>query len=194
MYYNGYIHYRNCSQGGVKLVELIRPSIEYEAQAKDLYKNWIAFEDSIEACSGLDCFLKDDPINGYKDWLIKTNLNWNGLCSEASYVLQRTYFISNGKELVGFLGITLSLDEVFYNVGGHIGIGISPNNRRKHYAKDALLLALDKCYQWEMDKILVICNETNMPSRLLIESCGGVFENEYSLQNDVYRRYWFKLT
>ena len=99
------------------MVQLIRPSIEYEAQAKDLYKSWIAFEDSIEACSGLDCFVKDDPTNGYKDWPIKTNLNWNGLYSEAEYILQRTYFIKNDRELVGFLGTTLSLDEVLYNVG-----------------------------------------------------------------------------
>lgn len=175
------------------MVKLIRPSIEYEAQAKDLYKNWIAFEDSIEACSGLDCFLKDDPINGYKDWLIKTNLNWNGLYSEAEYILQRTHFIKNDGELVGFLGITLSLDKVFYNVGGHIGIGISPNHRRKYYAKDAFRLALDKCRQWEMDRILVICNETNIASCSLIESCGGVFENKYSFEKDVYRRYWFEL-
>jgi len=175
------------------LVQLIRPSIEYEAQAKDLYKSWIAFEDSIEACSGLDCFVKDDPTNGYKDWLIKTNLNWNGLYSEVEYILQRTYFIKNDRELVGFLGITLSLDEVLYNVGGHIGIGISPKHRRKGYAKDAFRLALDKCRQWEMDRILVICNKTNIASCSLIESCGGVFENEYSFEKDVYRRYWFEL-
>ena len=94
---------------------------------------------------------------------------------------------------VGAVNIRLSLNKPLSIYGGHIGIGIKPNERNKGYGTKALKLALDKCQELGINDILITCDEDNIPSKKMIISNGGQLENEVYMDDKLIQRYWINL-
>lgn len=112
------------------------------------------------------------------------------------YVAANTYFLSDGVGSVvyGVVNIRHELNENLLNFGGHIGYGVAPSHRRKGYATLMLSLALEKCRELGLSKVLVICNKDNTGSARTIKKCGGVFENELTeADGTVVQRYWISV-
>ena len=57
----------------------------------------------------------------------------------------------------------------------HIGYSIRPDERRKGYAKEQLRLALQEAKALGVNKVRLICRDTNAGSVKTILSCGGVY-------------------
>ena len=79
--------------------------------------------------------------------------------------------------------------------GGHIGYSVAPSERRKGYASQMLKLALPKCKELGIDKVLITCIEDNIGSRKTILANGGVYESSvYEPDEKInLERYWIDL-
>lgn len=77
--------------------------------------------------------------------------------------------------------------------GGHIGYGIRPSERRKGHATRMLGLAILEAKTIGLARLLVTCKDTNVGSRKVIESNGGVFERTTFDEGKLARRYWITI-
>ncbi len=93
-------------------------------------------------------------------------------------VSQTTYWIVDKDGYAGRISIRHKLNDNLIKLGGHIGYGIRPSKRRLGYGKKALELALPKARALGIKKVLLTCNSTNIGSKKIIETNGGILENE----------------
>lgn len=86
----------------------------------------------------------------------------------------------DGTDYLGRLAIRHRLTEHLLEVGGHIGYDVRPTARRRGHATAMLREALPVAAGLGIEKALVTCDTGNVASRKVIESAGGVFEDERS--------------
>jgi len=92
------------------------------------------------------------------------------------------------------LRLTYDLNDERLKHGGHIAATVRPSERRKGYGEKMLALALEKCRELNIDKVLITCDKNNIGSANLILKSGGVFENEiFKDDGNVTQRYWISL-
>ena len=90
-----------------------------------------------------------------------------------------------GDKVIGMVDIRHRLNENLLKFGGNIGYSVRKSERRKGYAKVMLSLALEKCKQLNLEKILITCDKNNIGSAKTILSNGGVLENEIREANRI---------
>lgn len=74
--------------------------------------------------------------------------------------------------------------------GGHIGYSVRPVERGKGYGRELLRLALLRCRELGLVRVLVTCNADNVASEHVILANGGVLEREIDVDGLAVRRYW----
>ena len=96
--------------------------------------------------------------------------------------------------LLGAINIRHYLNDYLLKYGGHIGDGIRPSERRKGYATEMIRLALIECRKLGIDKVLMVCDKSNIGSAKSIIKNGGVLENEFVDEDGIInQRYWISL-
>ncbi|MCL2323121.1 MAG: GNAT family N-acetyltransferase [Oscillospiraceae bacterium] len=169
-------------------MELIFPTIEHKKMAMDYRQEYIdCGETNIHGSGGFIHALN------YETWLKKiTNAQTASL---RDWVDCSTYFAFEQDKIVGTIQIRHTLNDSLIKSGGHIGYGVSPSQRRKGYATQMLSLALLKCRELGIEKVLVTCDKDNIASAKTIIKCGGIFENEAfdEEEGNMVKRYWIKL-
>lgn len=100
-----------------------------------------------------------------------------------------SYWVTEDQVVIGFLQLRHTLNDHLLKEGGHIGYSIRPTYRRRGHATRALGLALDRARELGLRRVLVTCDDDNLPSTKTIESQGGVLEDV----RDDKRRYWITL-
>jgi predicted acetyltransferase len=96
-------------------------------------------------------------------------------------------------QVAGRLSVRHGLNEFLLQQGGHIGYGVLPAFRGRGIATRMLQRGLQITADLGIQRVLVTCDEDNLPSRRIIESAGGVYESSYataSIRVPI-RRYWF---
>lgn len=83
----------------------------------------------------------------------------------------------SGEHLVGRVSIRHDLTPALLEVGGHIGYGVLPGQRRAGHATRMLTLGLGILAAEGLDRALVTCDEGNAGSEGTIRGAGGVLEN-----------------
>ena len=93
--------------------------------------------------------------------------------------------------LLGAVNIRHCLNDHLLQFGGHIGDGVRPSERRKGYATEMIRLSLIECKKLGINRVLMVCDKTNVGSAKSIIKNGGVLENELVDDNGkTQQRYW----
>ncbi|MCL2774063.1 MAG: GNAT family N-acetyltransferase [Oscillospiraceae bacterium] len=168
-------------------MELILPTIDHKQAAWDYRQEHIDCEETHIHGSGGLIHAED-----YESWLGKiTNMR---TAIQTEWVNGSTYFAFIDNRIVGTIQVRHTLNDYLLKYGGHIGYGVRPSERRKGYASQMLVLALDKYRELGIDKALVTCDKNNIGSAKTILKNGGIFENEYAEENGnivtIHQRYW----
>lgn len=110
-------------------------------------------------------------------------------CPSKTFLLIR----KNDNKIVGSLNIRLSLNEKLLKLGGHIGYGIRPSERGKGYSKINLYLGLIKAKEFNLDKVMINTEVSNIQSNKTLVSLGGdLVRTEIDTSNNILNNvYWF---
>jgi predicted acetyltransferase len=96
-----------------------------------------------------------------------------------------------GGEIVGRSSIRHSLNDWLRHEGGHIGYCVLPGHRRLGYATEILRQSLTVARSLGIDRALLVCDDDNIGSATVIETCGGVIEWTGPADDGrIIRRYW----
>ena len=157
-----------------QLLDMINEINEYDANFEGL--------DDIGRMEDYNVFLKK-----LEKWKHQEQINFN-------YSPQTTFGVFDNEKLVGGFVLRHTLKGVLINHGGNIGYLVRPSERKKGYGKILLKLALEKARDIGLEKVLVTCRNDNIGSKKVIESNGGIYENDYCDESlgKTYRRYWIE--
>lgn len=129
----------------------------------------------------------------YEEWLQKIEDLRTGKNLHDKKVPMTYYFIMDDDKIVGHIKIRHNIQTDFLSkIGGHIGCGVRPSERKKGYATKGLELALIECKKMGIDDVMVSCKKENVGSAKCIQNNGGVFEGEVDCRGDIYLKYNIK--
>lgn len=94
------------------------------------------------------------------------------------YVPSTTLWWIEGAVYLGRIAIRHRLTPQLHEVGGHIGYDVRPSARRRGHATAMLRDALPVARLLGIDSALVTCDVDNVASRRVIESNGGILEDQ----------------
>lgn len=166
-------------------MELLSPSRDY----KQSFENVLA---ELRQTNEMG-FWKDVGSPGTIEEYIQRRLDHaKGKNLPKDWIPASTYWLIEERECIGETSIRHELTEHLRNVGGQIGYWIRPSRRKQGYGTVILRLALQKARDLGLRKIVITCDETNVPSRKIIERNGGVFERAYDMGRDAPKKliYW----
>ena len=171
------------------------PSIERKEEALDYLKEHIDYKSDINGTEGINR-IKDGFT--YEDWLDEvTKAPDEEWAKSVGRVPATTYFTirESDNKIIGMVNFRHSLNERLRKIGGHIGYGIRPTERRKGYAKIQLYLTLLEAQKLGLDKVMVDCIETNIGSEKTILALGGEFEEKVfdETRQKYLKNYWINV-
>ena len=168
-------------------VQLIFPTMEYKQAAQDYMQEHIdCGETHIHGSGSLMRY------DNYENWLEK--IIWNRTQASPDWVTGSVYFAIESDKIIGTIAVRDYLNESLLKIGGHIGYGIRPSERGKGYGTKMLALALEKCCEAGIKKILITCDKDNIASAKTVINNGGVLENEFAEDNgNIIQRYWIMM-
>lgn len=168
-------------------IKLVKLSEAYKPQLFDMMDEWTSKESHFSPSAILrwdyhdfDTYLKKIELHPPTD----------------GHVPESTYFCLDEERnvFVGAVNIRHELNDSLLQTGGHIGDGVRPSERRKGYATAMIGLALEKCKELGIERVLMTCDADNIGSKKSIMNNGGVLEN--TVVNDEGKdeeRYWIDL-
>ena len=168
---------------------LAKPNLSYADEILKYKKEFLKDEPIINGAAGLDRF----PT--VEDWLEELEKRGSKDKVPERLVPSSTYLGVREKDnyIVGIIDIRHYLNDFLLQAGGHIGCGVRKSERKKGYAKQMLKLALGKCKELKIEKVLITCNDDNIASERSIMSCGGKLEDIRTVDEKNYKRFWIEL-
>lgn len=106
------------------------------------------------------------------------------------------YFLKDKSEntLIGNVYIRKELNTFLLNNRGHIGHSIRPTMQNKGYGKEMLRLTLEKCKNFGIEKVLLMCEADNMPSEKVILYNNGVLDKiEKDDRGRIQKHFWISV-
>lgn len=172
-------------------MKFIEPSLKYKEQAREYIQEFIDAGSDINGAGGLHSYLAKD---GYEAWLQEVERKSDVSRQEPGEIASSTFFYmrEEDEKIIGMVNIRYGLNEFLFNEGGHIGYSIRPTERGRGYATQMLEQALWFCQFIGLEKVLVVCDKSNIASARVIQKCGGIMENEFYSEHyeEVLQRYW----
>lgn len=102
-----------------------------------------------------------------------------------------TFLVADvGGVIVGRVSIRHELNDWLARQGGHIGYVVLAEHRRRGYATEMLRQALVIARALGVSPSLLCCDDDNVGSATVIESCDGVLDSVITVDDGLLRRYW----
>lgn len=168
---------------------LVKPDLSYADEIIKYKEESLAESPIINGSAGLDRF---SSIEVWLEELKKRsceNTVPKGLVPSSTYLAVR----EKDNYIVGMIDIRHYLNEYLTQVGGNIGYGVRKTERNKGYAKQMLKLALEKCKDLKIKKVLITCDEDNIASEKVILSANAKLEDIRNVDGENKKRFWIDL-
>ncbi len=172
-------------------VRLIKLTKEYYTQLSEMIDEWKLDHEANQGNRSPWAIFKNDyhDFDYYLDNL-EINEPKDGKVPDSVFFLLD---IEKGI-LLGAVNIRHYLNAYLLQFGGHIGDGIRPSERRKGYATEMIRLSLIECKKLGINRVLMVCDKTNVGSAKSIIKNGGVLENEFvDKDGKTQQRYWIEV-
>lgn len=170
------------------------PTIERKEEAIEYVKEFYKYNSNPNGVGDLDKFIENN--RPYEEWLTEIeNYRDKSYAEERNRVPATTYFTirESDNKIVGMVNFRHYLNDALLRVGGHIGYGIRPRERRKGLAKIQLFLTILEAQKMGIDKVMLDCVNTNIGSKKTIESLGGEFSETVETKEKTYLNYWINV-
>jgi len=170
-------------------LKLIVPTADYRDQILAYKDEFMENGDSLDGTAGLS---KTDAID---DWFAALKDNASEQTVRPGLVPASTFLGIRVRDnrIVGMIDIRRRLNDYLLQFGGNIGYSVRKSEREKGYAKEMLRLALEKCKELQLAKVLITCNKSNIASAKTIIANGGILENEVLEGDVITQRYWIEI-
>lgn len=168
---------------------LVKPDLSYADEIIKYKEESLAESPVINGSAGLDRF---SSIEVWLEELKKRSCEDTvpkGLVPSSTYLGVR----EKDNYIVGMIDIRHYLNEYLTQAGGHIGYGVRKTERNKGYAKQMLKLALEKCKELKIKKVLITCDEDNIASEKVILSANAKLEDIRNVDGENKKRFWIEL-
>ena len=168
---------------------LVKPDLSYADEIIKYKEESLAESPIINGSAGLDRF---SSIEIWFEELKKRSCEDTvpeGLVPSSTYLGVR----EKDNYIVGMIDIRHYLNEYLTQVGGNIGYGVRKTERNKGYAKQMLKLALEKCKDLKIKKVLITCDEDNIASEKVILSANAKLEDIRNVDGENKKRFWIDL-
>ncbi|WP_409344011.1 GNAT family N-acetyltransferase [Paenibacillus sp. MBLB4367] len=168
-------------------VKLVEPAIDYKEEYLDMLAEWQA------AGEKLVPFVLRMDASDFAGMVHELHGYRNGRNVPDTFVEHSTYWLvdDDAGKMLGAVNIRHRLNERLLHIGGHIGYGIRPSERRKGLATELLRLALEQAARMGLERVLLTCNKSNVGSAKTIVNNGGVLDSEDTDDQGVpIQRYW----
>lgn len=143
------------------------------------------------AAENFDFLLDYDEGDDWADYLALLAKQRRGIDLPADRVPADLLVAVRGDAIVGRVSIRYELNDMLALIGGHLGYGVRPADRRRGHAGTIMALALPLLAARGIDSALVTCDADNEASRKTIEGAGGIYEGPVELlPGYVKLRYW----
>ncbi len=168
---------------------LVKPDLSYADEIIKYKEESLKESPLINGSAGLNRF------SSIEDWLEELNKRSCEDTVPKGLVPSSTYLGVREKDnyIVGMIDIRHYLNEYLTQVGGNIGYSVRKTERNKGYAKQMLKLALEKCKELKIKKVLITCDEDNIASEKVILSANAKFEDIRNVDGENKKRFWIEL-
>ena len=168
---------------------LVKPDLSYVDEIIKYKEESLAESPLINGSAGLNRF------SSIEDWLEELKKRSCEDTVPKGLVPSSTYLAVREKDnyIVGMIDIRHYLNEYLTQAGGHIGYGVRKTERNKGYAKQMLKLALEKCKELKIKKVLITCDEDNIASEKVILSANAKLEDIRNVDGENKKRFWIDL-
>ena len=168
---------------------LVKPDLSYADEIIKYKEESLAESPIINGSAGLDRF---SSIEIWFEELKKRSCEDTvpkGLVPSSTYLGLR----EKDNYIIGMIDIRHYLNEYLTEAGGHIGYGVRKTERNKGYAKQMLKLALEKCKELKIKRVLITCDEDNIASEKVILSANAKLEDIRNVDGENKKRFWIEL-
>ena len=168
---------------------LVKPNLSYADEITKYKEESLKESPIINGSAGLD------RLSSIEDWLEELNKRSCEDTVPKGLVPSSTYLGVREKDnyIVGMIDIRHYLNEYLTQVGGNIGYSVRKTERNKGYAKQMFKLALEKCKELKIKKVLITCDEDNIASEKVILSANAKFEDIRNVDGENKKRFWIDL-
>jgi predicted acetyltransferase len=172
-------------------MELSLPSVKYKDSFLDALREFHTEGRSFDLLDNLNI---ESLTNNFDDYVNKLIEQSRGERLPAGWIPHTTYWIIDNNEYIGTIDLRHGLTPALEKYGGHVGYAIRPSERKEGYATKALKMLLSIAFKMGIKKVLITCDANNIASIKIIESNGGILQDE--IQNEgrkvPTRRYWLE--